>query len=103
MAVAGKVNVTPVEEKSVDDEPLVYANKQVYLRKFTSLFLSVIVKHDDHFRFHPSCFISNILGGKECVQITSRICKCPLRLELGTGNQFANLVKCEVDIFNVYG
>lgn len=29
MAVAGKINVTPVEEKPVDDEPLVFANKQV--------------------------------------------------------------------------
>lgn len=29
MATAGKVNVTPVEEKVPDDEPLVYANKQV--------------------------------------------------------------------------
>ena len=29
MAVAGKVNVTPSEEKAIDDEPLVYASKQV--------------------------------------------------------------------------
>lgn len=29
MAVAGKVNVTPAEEKTLDDEPLVYASKQV--------------------------------------------------------------------------
>lgn len=29
MAVAGKVNVTPAEEKALDDEPLVYASKQV--------------------------------------------------------------------------
>lgn len=29
MATAGKVNVTPVEEKVPDDEPLVYANKLV--------------------------------------------------------------------------
>lgn len=29
MAVAGKVNATPAEEKTLDDEPLVYASKQV--------------------------------------------------------------------------
>ena len=29
MAVAGKVNVTPLEERTVDDEPLVYPSKQV--------------------------------------------------------------------------
>lgn len=31
MAVAGKINVTPVEEKTQDDEPLVFANKQVVI------------------------------------------------------------------------
>lgn len=31
MAVAGKVNVTAVEEKIPDDEPLVFANKLVFL------------------------------------------------------------------------
>lgn len=29
MAVAGKVNTTPVEEKAVDDEQFLYASKQV--------------------------------------------------------------------------
>ena len=29
MAVAGKVNETVLEEKSADDEPLVFANKLV--------------------------------------------------------------------------
>lgn len=29
MAIARKVNMVPVEEKAPDDEPLVYANKQV--------------------------------------------------------------------------
>ena len=29
MAVAGKINVTPLEEKLVDEEPLVYASKLV--------------------------------------------------------------------------
>lgn len=29
MAVAGKINVTPLEEKPVEDELLVYATKQV--------------------------------------------------------------------------
>lgn len=29
MAVAGKINVTPLEEKTLDDEPLVYATKLV--------------------------------------------------------------------------
>lgn len=32
MAVAGKVNVTPTEEKANDDEPLVYANKLVRIQ-----------------------------------------------------------------------
>lgn len=31
MAFAGKINVTPIEEKSPDEEPLVYANKLVLL------------------------------------------------------------------------
>jgi len=31
MAAAGKVNVSDLEEKPVDDEPLVFANKQVRL------------------------------------------------------------------------
>lgn len=29
MADAGKVNMTPVEDKTVEDEPLSYASKQV--------------------------------------------------------------------------
>lgn len=37
MAVAGKVNVTPSEEKTVDEEPLVYASKQVCILDFMSL------------------------------------------------------------------
>jgi len=29
MAVAGKINVVPAEEKSADEEPFLYATKQV--------------------------------------------------------------------------
>ena len=39
MAVAGKVNVTPLEEKMLDDEPLVYASKLVLTCSFISYFL----------------------------------------------------------------
>lgn len=28
--IAGKLNVAPVEEKTVDDEPFIYATKQVF-------------------------------------------------------------------------
>lgn len=31
MVASGKINVTPLEEKTVDEEPLVYASKQVLL------------------------------------------------------------------------
>jgi pre-mRNA-processing factor 40 len=34
MAVAGKINVTPLEEKALDDEPLVYASKLVLIYSF---------------------------------------------------------------------
>jgi hypothetical protein len=36
MAVAGKINVTPLEEKPLEDEPLVYASKLVLTYIFTS-------------------------------------------------------------------
>lgn len=37
MAVAGKVNETVLEEKSADDEPLVFANKLVLSEKHVLL------------------------------------------------------------------
>ncbi|XVF36456.1 hypothetical protein REPUB_Repub19eG0060200 [Reevesia pubescens] len=46
MATAGKVNVTPVEEKVPDDEPLVYANKLEAKNSFKSLLESVNVQSD---------------------------------------------------------
>ncbi|EXC51391.1 Pre-mRNA-processing factor 40-A-like protein [Morus notabilis] len=46
MAVAGKINVTPVEEKPVDDEPLVFANKQEAKNAFKSLLESANVQSD---------------------------------------------------------
>ncbi|KAK6277645.1 hypothetical protein POUND7_017968 [Theobroma cacao] len=46
MATAGKVNVTPVEEKVPDDEPLVYANKQEAKNGFKSLLESANVQSD---------------------------------------------------------
>ncbi|XP_068312816.1 pre-mRNA-processing protein 40A-like isoform X1 [Pyrus communis] len=46
MAVAGKVNVTPSEEKTFDDEPLVYANKQEAKTAFKSLLESANVQSD---------------------------------------------------------
>lgn len=46
MAVAGKVNVTPVEEKPVDDEPFVFANKQEAKNAFKSLLESANVQSD---------------------------------------------------------
>ncbi|XP_021284433.1 pre-mRNA-processing protein 40A [Herrania umbratica] len=46
MATAGKVNVTPVEEKVPDDEPLVYANKQEAKNAFKSLLESANVQSD---------------------------------------------------------
>ncbi|XAR61994.1 hypothetical protein NMG60_11016563 [Bertholletia excelsa] len=44
MAVAGKVNVTPLEEKSAEDEPLVYANKQEARNAFKALLESANVE-----------------------------------------------------------
>ncbi|GAV56638.1 WW domain-containing protein/FF domain-containing protein [Cephalotus follicularis] len=46
MAVAGKINVTPSEEKTVDDEPLVYANKQEAKNAFKALLESANVQSD---------------------------------------------------------
>lgn len=46
MATAGKVNVTPVEEKVPDDEPLVYANKLEAKNAFKSLLESANVQSD---------------------------------------------------------
>ncbi|KAM1527173.1 hypothetical protein ACFXTI_016372 [Malus domestica] len=46
MAVAGKVNVTPSEEKTFDDEPLVYAIKQEAKTAFKSLLESANVQSD---------------------------------------------------------
>ncbi|XP_050363071.1 pre-mRNA-processing protein 40A isoform X2 [Argentina anserina] len=46
MAVAGKVNETPSEEKSIDDEPLVYASKQEAKNAFKSLLESANVLSD---------------------------------------------------------
>ncbi|KAK6938548.1 FF domain [Dillenia turbinata] len=45
IAVAGKVNVTPLEEKAADDEPLVCANKQAK-NAFKSLLESANVESD---------------------------------------------------------
>ncbi|KAF9621522.1 hypothetical protein IFM89_022540, partial [Coptis chinensis] len=44
MAVAGKINITPLEEKSVDDEPLVYASKQEAKIAFKELLESANVE-----------------------------------------------------------
>ncbi|KAA0064467.1 pre-mRNA-processing protein 40A [Cucumis melo var. makuwa] len=46
MAVAGKVNETVLEEKSADDEPLVFANKQEAKNAFKALLESVNVQSD---------------------------------------------------------
>ncbi|XP_042506427.1 pre-mRNA-processing protein 40A-like isoform X2 [Macadamia integrifolia] len=46
MAVAGKTNVTPLEEKTVDEEPLVYANKQEAKNAFKALLESANVEYD---------------------------------------------------------
>ncbi|KAL6207966.1 hypothetical protein ACLB2K_018918 [Fragaria x ananassa] len=46
MAVAGKVNVTPSEEKAIDDEPVVYASKQEAKNAFKSLLESANVHSD---------------------------------------------------------
>lgn len=46
MAVAGKINVTPLEEKALDDEPLVYASKLEAKNAFKSLLESVNVQSD---------------------------------------------------------
>ncbi|XP_022768610.1 pre-mRNA-processing protein 40A-like isoform X2 [Durio zibethinus] len=46
MATAGKVNVTPVEEKVPDDEPFVYANKLEAKNTFKSLLESANVLSD---------------------------------------------------------
>ncbi|KAK9946359.1 hypothetical protein M0R45_011827 [Rubus argutus] len=46
MAVAGKVNVTPAEEKTLDDEPLVYASKQEAKNAFKALLESANVHSD---------------------------------------------------------
>ncbi|KAJ4701578.1 pre-mRNA-processing protein 40A [Melia azedarach] len=46
MAVAGKINVTPVEEKTPDDEPLVFANKLEAKNAFKALLESANVQSD---------------------------------------------------------
>ncbi|XP_043713830.1 pre-mRNA-processing protein 40A-like isoform X2 [Telopea speciosissima] len=46
MAVAGKINVAPLEEKTVDDETLVYANKQEAKNAFKALLESANVEYD---------------------------------------------------------
>ncbi|KAK4559903.1 hypothetical protein RGQ29_008904 [Quercus rubra] len=46
MAVAGKINVTPLEEKMLDDEPLVYASKLEAKNAFKALLESVNVQSD---------------------------------------------------------
>ncbi|KAF7817419.1 pre-mRNA-processing protein 40A [Senna tora] len=46
MAVAGKTNVTPPEEKANDDEPLVYANKLEAKNAFKALLESANVQSD---------------------------------------------------------
>ncbi|CAA3022543.1 pre-mRNA-processing 40A [Olea europaea subsp. europaea] len=46
MAAAGKINVTPVEERSLDDEPIVYANKQEAKNAFKALLESANVEAD---------------------------------------------------------
>ncbi|KAL5780053.1 hypothetical protein ACOSQ2_010790 [Xanthoceras sorbifolium] len=46
MAVAGKINVTPVEEKAPDDEPLIYANKLEAKNAFKALLESANVQSD---------------------------------------------------------
>ncbi|XP_020276952.1 pre-mRNA-processing protein 40A isoform X3 [Asparagus officinalis] len=46
MPAAGKINVTPVEEKFVDEEPLVFANKLEAKNAFKSLLESANVESD---------------------------------------------------------
>ncbi|KAK4434333.1 Pre-processing protein 40A [Sesamum alatum] len=46
MAVAGKINVTPVEEKTTDDEPIIYATKQEAKNAFKALLESANVEAD---------------------------------------------------------
>ncbi|PKA60788.1 Pre-mRNA-processing protein 40A [Apostasia shenzhenica] len=46
MPATGKVNVIPVEEKTVDDEPLVYASKQEAKNAFKALLESANVESD---------------------------------------------------------
>ncbi|OVA01174.1 WW domain [Macleaya cordata] len=46
MAVAGKINVTPSEEKAVDEETLIYANKQEAKNAFKALLESANVESD---------------------------------------------------------
>ncbi|KAK9097127.1 hypothetical protein Sjap_022624 [Stephania japonica] len=46
MAVAGKVNVTPLEEKNADEEPLVYASKLEAKNAFKALLESANVESD---------------------------------------------------------
>ncbi|XP_057776534.1 pre-mRNA-processing protein 40A isoform X2 [Salvia miltiorrhiza] len=45
-AVAGKMNVAPVEEKTVDDEPVIYATKQEAKNAFKALLESANVEAD---------------------------------------------------------
>ncbi|KAM7520910.1 hypothetical protein LguiB_019872 [Lonicera macranthoides] len=46
MVVSGKINVTPLEEKTVDEEPLVYASKQEAKNAFKALLESANVEAD---------------------------------------------------------
>ncbi|KAI3972783.1 hypothetical protein MKX01_019441 [Papaver californicum] len=48
MAVAGKINVTPSEEKAVEEETLVYANKQEAKIAFKALLESANVESDSN-------------------------------------------------------
>ncbi|KAG0497796.1 hypothetical protein HPP92_002487 [Vanilla planifolia] len=46
MATTGKINITPLEEKIVDEEPFIYANKQEAKNAFKSLLESFNVESD---------------------------------------------------------
>lgn len=52
MAVAGKVNETPLEEKAPEDEPVVYPSKQVGTQRLLSWAVDVLNCFYDY-RFAP--------------------------------------------------
>lgn len=84
VAVAGKINVTPLEEKTLDDEPLVYATKLVRPQYVVQV-IYLVLRNTKSWLSSSLPYVLD-LGGKKCIQSALGICKCWVWLDLGSGN-----------------